>query len=68
MRSRSGFLRLLPEPQTKADHGQKFRHGVESTPVWSGVQISSENRSAAEIQIELEEKLTSLLGTPITLG
>ena len=25
-------------------------------------------RSAAEIQIELEEKLTSLLGTPITLG
>ena len=24
-------------------------------------------RSAAEIQIELEEKLTSLLGTPITL-
>ena len=25
-------------------------------------------RSAEEIQIELEEKLTSLLGTPITLG
>ena len=25
-------------------------------------------RSAAEIQIELEEKLTSLLGAPITLG
>ena len=25
-------------------------------------------RSAAEIQIELEEKLTSLLGTPITVG
>ncbi len=25
-------------------------------------------RSAAEIQIELEEKLTSLLGIPITLG
>ena len=25
-------------------------------------------RSAAEIQIQLEEKLTSLLGTPITLG
>ena len=25
-------------------------------------------RSAAEIQIELEEKLTSLLGTLITLG
>ena len=25
-------------------------------------------RSAAEIQVELEEKLTSLLGTPITLG
>jgi hypothetical protein len=25
-------------------------------------------RSAEEIQIELEEKLISLLGTPITLG
>ena len=25
-------------------------------------------RSAEEIQIQLEEKLTSLLGTPITLG
>ena len=25
-------------------------------------------RSAAEIQIQLEEKLTSLLGTPITVG
>ena len=25
-------------------------------------------RSVEEIQIELEEKLTSLLGTPITLG
>ena len=25
MRSRSGFLRLLPEPQTKADHGELLR-------------------------------------------
>jgi len=35
--------------------------GLESTPVWSGVQISSENRSTAEIQIKLEAKLQQFL-------
>ena len=32
------------------------------------IEAVAPERSAAEIQIELEKKLTSLLGTPITLG
>ena len=32
------------------------------------IEVVVPEHSAAEIQIQLEEKLTSLLGTPITLG
>ena len=45
-RSRDDLLRVRVDTQkNQTEDGEKFIHGVESTPVGSGVQISSETSS-----------------------
>jgi hypothetical protein len=47
--------------KNQTEDGEKFFHGVESTPVWSGVQIPSETSSCYLVGLSIR-KISSEVG------
>ena len=63
---RNDLLRIRVDTQkNQTEGGEKFLHGVESTPVWSGVQTLSETSSCYLVGLSVR-KISSEVGISTT--